>query len=110
MTKSMLGKLVAVAFVVGSTAAYAQGGSGGGAGGASAGSTSGVGHGSSGLSSSPAPGVNSAGTAQSSGVTGNMAPGVTTGQASSTDRDVDAAIANENRETDGKLKGICRGC
>ena len=63
----------------------------------------------------PPPGTNSAGTAQSSGSGVNTAPGVTTGAAgtgtmSTSSQSTDAAIAEENRTIDRKLKGICRGC
>ncbi|GKQ55758.1 hypothetical protein [Bradyrhizobium sp. Ce-3] len=56
---------------------------------------------------SPAPGVNSAGTAQSSGRL-NTGEGVTTGAATS--EGFDKAIADENRSVERRLKGICRGC
>ena len=61
-----------------------------------------------------APGTNTAGTAQSSG------SGVTTGSARSTgsggatvtgpQTSGDAAIGEENKEVDRKIKSICRGC
>jgi hypothetical protein len=51
----------------------------------------------------PPPGTNSAGTAQSSGITTGAAMSQPHG-------DVDAAISEENRTIDRKLKGICRGC
>jgi hypothetical protein len=57
---------------------------------------------------SPPPGTNSAGTAQSSGGRLNAGEGVTTGSANS--QSVDQVIANENRSIDLRLKGICRGC
>ncbi|NEV01771.1 hypothetical protein [Bradyrhizobium uaiense] len=57
---------------------------------------------------SPPPGTNSAGTAQSSGRL-NTGEGVTTGSASSTEN-LDKAIANENRTVDRRVNGICRGC
>ena len=56
------------------------------------------------LASPPAPGTNSAGTAQSSG------GGVTTGSARSGRTSDDAAITEENKEVDRKIKSICRGC
>jgi hypothetical protein len=61
------------------------------------------------------PGTNSAGTAQSSGSGVNTGAGVTTGAAGTgtmarPQGDVDAAINDENRTVDRKLKGICRGC
>ena len=64
---------------------------------------------------SPPPGTNSAGTAQSSGAGVNTGAGVTTGAAGTgtsprQQGDTDAAIAEENRTIDRKLKGICRGC
>jgi len=59
------------------------------------------------LSTPPAPGTNSAGTAQSSGSSLNTEPGMTTG---SGPQSTDAAIAEENRTIDRKLKSICRGC
>jgi hypothetical protein len=69
-----------------------------------------------------APGTNSAGTAQSSGsgaasgATANRREGVTTGSAPSgvdapgPQTSGDAAINEENKTIDRKLKGICRGC
>jgi hypothetical protein len=68
--------------------------------------------------SSPSPGTNSAGTAQSSGPAPNREPGVTTGAAgagsghAAPDKTTspDAAISAENDIIDRKLKGICRGC
>ncbi|MGN1285254.1 MAG: hypothetical protein ACI4XG_01505 [Bradyrhizobium sp.] len=56
---------------------------------------------------SPPPGTNSAGTAQSSGRL-NSGEGVTTGAASS--ESFDKAIADENKAVEQRLKGICRGC
>lgn len=58
------------------------------------------------LTTPPAPGTNSAGTANSSGLPANSAAGVTTGSSTS----IDAAISDENRQIDRKLKSICRGC
>ena len=58
--------------------------------------------------SPPPPGTNSAGTAQSSG-----GRGVTTGSAGAgtwPQTSEDAAINEENKTIDRKLKGICRGC
>jgi hypothetical protein len=88
--------------------AMAQGGSAGGSGG-----TTGSGSGSAGVTSGAAtgasketmpgpPGTNSLGTAQSSG-------GVTTGSAGGSKAE-DEKIQDENRKTDQKLKGICKGC
>ncbi|MBR1269976.1 hypothetical protein JQ629_20895 [Bradyrhizobium sp. AUGA SZCCT0222] len=62
-----------------------------------------------------APGTNSAGTAQSSGPPANTGAGVTTGAAGTGSTaqphaDVDAAIQQENRTIDRKVKSICRGC
>jgi hypothetical protein len=67
------------------------------------------------VGSPPAPGTNSAGTAQSSGRGVNTAPGVTTGAAgtgtmATNPTSSDAAINEENKTIDRKLKGICRGC
>ncbi|WP_229197108.1 hypothetical protein [Bradyrhizobium acaciae] len=56
---------------------------------------------------SPPPGTNSAGTAQSSGRL-NAGEGVTTGSAST--ENLDKAIADENKTVDRRVKGICRGC
>jgi hypothetical protein len=64
------------------------------------------------------PGTNSAGTAQSSGAGVNAGAGVTTGSAGSLgtgtaappNKSTDAAISEENKTIDRKLKGICRGC
>jgi len=65
------------------------------------------------------PGTNSSGTAQSSGSSANTGSGVTTGSARSggsrTDitgpqRSGDAAIGEEDKEVDRKIKSICRGC
>ena len=64
------------------------------------------------------PGTNSSGTAQSAGSGVNTGNGVTTGSARSgsrTDitgpqRSGDAAIGEENKEVDRKIKSICRGC
>ncbi|MBA2402782.1 MAG: hypothetical protein H0V72_29615 [Bradyrhizobium sp.] len=62
-----------------------------------------------------APGTNSAGTAQSSGSGINSGAGVTTGAAGTgtmarPPADVDAAINEENKTIDRRVKGICRGC
>jgi hypothetical protein len=64
----------------------------------------------------PAPGTNSAGTAQSSG-SGATGDGVTTGSGRGAKTDItgpqrngDAAIGEENKEVDRKIKSICRGC
>jgi hypothetical protein len=67
------------------------------------------------VGSPPTPGTNSAGTAQSSGRDVNTAPGVTTGTAgtgtmATSPTSSDAAINEENKTIDRKLKGICRGC
>jgi hypothetical protein len=70
------------------------------------------------VGSPPTPGTNSAGTAQSSGSGVNTAPGVTTGAAgaagtgtmATSPTSSDAAINQENKAIDRKLKGICRGC
>jgi hypothetical protein len=71
------------------------------------------------LASPPAPGTNTAGTAQPSGSGVNTGSGVTTGSGrsagSGTDmtgpqRSGDAAINEENKEVDRKIKSICRGC
>lgn len=66
-------------------------------------------------SGTPAPGTNSAGTAQSSGT--NRGPGVTTGAGLGSGRaatepatNADAAVQAENQLLDRKLKSICRGC
>jgi hypothetical protein len=64
------------------------------------------------------PGTNSAGTAQSSGAGVNSGAGVTTGSAgalgtgtaATPNTSSDAAINEENKTVDHKLKGICRGC
>jgi hypothetical protein len=66
---------------------------------------------------SPA-GTNSAGTAQSSGAGVNTGAGVTTGTAgplgtgtaAAPNASSDAAINEENKTIDRKVKGICRGC
>jgi hypothetical protein len=66
--------------------------------------------------SSPPPGANSAGAAQSSGGAPNREPGTTsgtalgTGHAAPTTQSGDTAINQENATIDRKLKGICRGC
>jgi hypothetical protein len=63
------------------------------------------------LASPPPPGTNSAGTAQSSGSGANTGAGVTTGSAGAAGRQgTDAAINDENKTIDRKLKSICRGC
>jgi hypothetical protein len=70
------------------------------------------------VGSSPTPGTNSAGTAQSSGAGVNTAPGVTTGAAgapgtgtmATSTANTDAAIAEENKTINSRLKSICRGC
>jgi len=65
---------------------------------------------------SPPPGTNSAGTAQSSGGAPNREPGVTSGSALGTGNAApptqsgDAAVNQENATIDRKLKSICRGC
>lgn len=63
----------------------------------------------------PPPGTNSAGKAQSSGSGANTGAGVTTGAAGTgtmarPQADVDAAIHEENKTIDRRLKSICRGC
>ena len=68
--------------------------------------------------SATAPGTNSAGTAQSSGSGVNTTPGMTTGSsgglgtgtAATPQTNSDAAINQENKTVDRKLKSICRGC
>jgi hypothetical protein len=61
--------------------------------------------------SPPAPGTNTAGTAQSSGRGVNTESGVTTGSGRSAGSgSVDAAITEENKTVDRKIKSICRGC
>ena len=70
------------------------------------------------VGSPPAPGTNSIGTAQSSGSGVNTAPGVTTGAAGAAGTGTmatpttssDAAINEENKMIDRRLKSICRGC
>jgi hypothetical protein len=71
------------------------------------------------LASPPAPGTNSAGTAQPSGSGVNTSSGVTTGSGrgagsatsmTGPQRSGDAAINEENKEVDRKIKSICRGC
>jgi hypothetical protein len=60
----------------------------------------------------PGPGTNSAGTAQSSGsgvTTGSARPGSRT-DITGPQRSGDAAITDENKEVDRKIKSICRGC
>jgi hypothetical protein len=109
---SMLRISVIVAIAVGAILILPAGSMAQNDGGATAGSrnaTSGV---------SPAPGTNSAGTAQSSGAGVNTAPGVTTGSsgrlgtgtASTPQLNGDAAINEENKTIDRKLNSICRGC
>jgi hypothetical protein len=102
--------IIAMAILAGPAGSLAQGGTN---------DPSGAGN-SSRLSAPPAPGTNSAGTAQSSGAAPNTQSGVTTGSARSaapgtTDttgpsQSEDAAIKQENEAIDHKLKGICRGC
>lgn len=77
------------------------------------GSLTGTGTGS--TAGSPAPGTNSAGTAQSTGSGVNTGAGVTTGAAGTgtmarPQADVDAAINQENKTIDRRLNSICRGC
>jgi hypothetical protein len=69
--------------------------------------------------SAPPPGTNSAGAAQSSGGPAlNTQPGVTTGStgmgsgnaAPPPTANGNAAINDENKVIDSKVKGICRGC
>ncbi len=57
---------------------------------------------------SPQPGINNTGTAQSSGGRLNTGEGVTTGAA--TTQSVDQAIAKENKSIDRRLNSICHGC
>jgi hypothetical protein len=69
-----------------------------------------------GAGSSPPPGTNSAGTAQSSGGAPNREPGVTTGtalgtgNATPTPESGNTAVNQENATIDRKMKSICRGC
>jgi hypothetical protein len=67
--------------------------------------------------SPPAPGTNTAGTAQSSGSGVNTGSGVTTGSARSRQSGTTVAgpqtsveVDKENKEVDRKIKSICRGC
>jgi len=97
--------IAAIAFLATPVVLLAQD-AGGAAGERAAGST---------VGSPPTPGTNSAGTAQSSGSGVNTAPGVTTGTAgtgtmATSPTSSDAAINEENKSIDRKLKGICRGC
>jgi len=97
--------IATIAFLATSAVLLAQD-AGGAAGERAAGST---------VGSPPTPGTNSAGTAQSSGSGVNTAPGVTTGTAgtgtmATSPTSSDAAINEENKSIDRKLKGICRGC
>jgi hypothetical protein len=71
------------------------------------------------LASPPAPGTNSAGTANSTGSGVNTGSGVTTGSARSAPGGAegtgprtreDAAIDEETKSVDRKIKSICRGC
>ena len=105
--------IAAITILISPLSSFAQGASTGSASGApNSGST---GTGTPGLSSPP-PGTNSAGTAQSSGSSVNTGAGVTTGAAGTgtmarPQRDIDAAISEENKAIDRRLKkGICRGC
>ena len=117
----MITVVTALAILTSPAISFAQsGGAGGGgsAGGTSAGGAasdpSGAGNASR-IAPPPSPGTNSAGTAQSSGAGVNTGAGVTTGAAGTgtmarPQGDVDAAINDENKTIDRKLKGICRGC
>lgn len=101
---SMTAAIAAIAILIPPVGSFAQ----------SAGNDPG-GAGNSSRPASPPPGTNSAGTAQSSGSGVNTGAGVTTGAAGTgtmarPQADVDAAINDENRTIDRKLKGICRGC
>ena len=85
--------------------ALAQSGSVSGSGNGTAGVTTGTAPGTTGAPKEAMPGppgTNSLGTAQSSG-------GVTTGSAGGSKAE-DDKIQDENRKTDQKLKGICKGC
>lgn len=59
--------------------------------------------------SPPAPGTNTAGTAQPSGGGVNIGSGVTIGSASP-QATGDVEVNKENKEVDRKIKSICRGC
>jgi hypothetical protein len=61
------------------------------------------------LTTPAARGTNSSGTAQSSGAA-NARPGVTTGSGRGARKNTDAAIVEENKTIDRKVKSICRGC
>ena len=105
--------IAAIAILVSPGSLLAQStSSGSGSGAPNAGSS---GTGTSGLSVPPR-GTNSAGTAQSSGSGANTGAGVTTGAAGTgtmarPQADIDAAIGEENKAIDRRLKkGICRGC
>ncbi|WP_339032125.1 hypothetical protein WI604_12005 [Bradyrhizobium symbiodeficiens] len=99
-TASLKTMMVIVALAAMPAVAFAQ------ASGGSAGSTGGPAGSGGGVANSPAPppGTNSLGTAQSSGA----GSGVTTGTGSG--GGTDAAVNDENKLLDKKLKSICRGC
>ena len=102
---SMTAAVAAIAVLISPVSAFAQGT------GADSGSTGN----SSRLAAPPSPGTNSAGTAQSSGSGVNTGAGVTTGAAGTgtmarPQAETDAAINEENKTIDRRLKSICRGC
>ena len=103
---SMNAAIAAIAILISPVSSFAQ----------SVGDDPGGARNSSRLSSPPPPGTNSAGTAQSSGSGVNTGAGVTTGAAGTgtmarPQADIDAAINEENKAIDRRLKkGICRGC
>jgi hypothetical protein len=108
MTRSaMTSAIAALAILTLPAVSYAQSGAGGGSAGGAAGGSTAINGG--------APGTNSAGTAQSSGPGANTGAGVTTGAAGTgtmarPQADVDAAIHEENKTIDRRLRSICRGC
>ena len=99
----VLNPLVLSIFLLMPLQAMAQSGSVGGSGSGAASVTTGAAGSTTGAPTMPGPpGTNSLGTAQSSG-------GVTTGLAGGSKAE-DDKIQEENRKTDQKLKGICKGC
>ena len=109
---SATASIVAITILAGTVGALAQGAGGSSASAgapsnsANAGGLNNSGNGNSvRIAPPPPPGTNSAGTANSSGASGTVGSSMTTGATAG-----DAAIHDEDKAIDQKLKSICRGC
>lgn len=103
---SATASIVAITILAGTVGALAQRAGGAPSNSANAGGLNNSGNGNSvRIAPPPPPGTNSAGTANSSGASGTVGSSMTTGATAG-----DAAIHDEDKAIDQKLKSICRGC